>query len=94
MPSARIQHRIDPRLQRDAEAILKAQGIKPSQAIIIFYTEVKRTGGLPFMPTPVHPTEIPNARLQRELRDAAKGKGVKTYRNERDLFDSLHALKR
>lgn len=94
MPSSRLQHRIDPSLRRDAEEILQAQGIKPAQAIILFYTEVKRSGGLPFTPSPVQPSEIPNARLQKELRDAAKGKGVKAYRNEHDLFASLHALRR
>ncbi len=92
MATGRIQHRIDLSLQRDAEEILKAQGIRPSLAIILFYTEVKRFGGLPFMPSPVHPAEIPNARLRKALRDAAQGRGVKTYKNEKDLFDSLHAL--
>ncbi|OGJ66315.1 hypothetical protein A3B61_02155, partial [Candidatus Peribacteria bacterium RIFCSPLOWO2_01_FULL_53_10] len=86
MPSSRMQHRIDPALRHDAEMILTAQGIKPAQAIILFYTEVKRSGGLPFAPSPVQPSEIPNARLRRELRDAAKGKGVKTYKNEKDFF--------
>lgn len=92
MASTRLQQRIDPKLRKDAEMILKAQGIKPSQAIILFYMEVKRTGGLPFAPTPVAPEEIPNARLQKELRDAAKGKGVKTYKNAEEMFASLHKL--
>ncbi len=92
MTSGRIQQRIDPSLQKEAEEILQTQGIKPSQAIILFYTEVKRVGGLPFQPSPVHPSEIPNARLRKELRDASKGRGVKTYKNEKDLFDSLHKL--
>jgi len=92
MSSGRIQQRIDPSLRKEAEKILQIQGIKPSQAIILFYTEVKRMGGLPFQPSPVHPSEIPNARLRKEIRDAAKGKGVKTYKNEKDFFDALHAL--
>ncbi|TSD00235.1 MAG: Uncharacterized protein Greene101449_253 [Candidatus Peregrinibacteria bacterium Greene1014_49] len=92
MTSGRIQQRIDPSLRKEAEQILQIQGIKPSQAIILFYTEVKRAGGLPFTPSPVQPSEIPNARLQKDIRDAARGKGVKTYKNEKDFFDSLHAL--
>ncbi len=92
MATGRIQQRINPSLQRAAESILEAQGIKPSQAIILFYTEVKRMGGLPFKPSPVQPSEIPNARLRKELQDAAKGKGVRRYKNEKDLFDSLHQL--
>ncbi|OGJ54881.1 hypothetical protein A3D11_00720 [Candidatus Peribacteria bacterium RIFCSPHIGHO2_02_FULL_49_16] len=91
MAAERIQQRIDPDLRQEAEAILATQGIKPSQAIILFYTEVKRSRGLPFKPSPVSSSEIPNVRLQKELRDAAKGKGVKTYRNAKELFDSLHS---
>ena len=92
MASGRIQHRIDPKLQKEAEKILKTQGFKPSQAIMLFYTEVKRYGGLPFQPTPVTRQEIPNARLQKDLREAAQGKGVQTFKNSKDFFKSLHAL--
>ena len=92
MPSGRIQQRIDPALQREAEAILNTQGIKPSQAIILFYMEVARSGGLPFRPSPVRRAEIPNARLRKALADADRGIGVKTYKNEKHLFDSLRKL--
>lgn len=91
MTSGRIQQRIDPALQRDAEAILRVQGIKPSQAVILFYTEVKRVGGLPFQPSPVLPTEIPNARLRRDLKEAHKGKGVRAYKDKDYFFASLRS---
>ncbi|TSC58609.1 MAG: Uncharacterized protein Greene041619_483 [Candidatus Peregrinibacteria bacterium Greene0416_19] len=92
MTSTRLQHRINPVLRRDAEAILRAQGIKPSQAIILFYTEVKRSGGLPFVPSPVQPAEIPNARLRKAIREARQGKGVRTYTSKKAFFDSLKRL--
>ena len=92
MASGRIQQRIDPALQRDAEKILKAQGIKPSQAIVLFYMEVKRSKGLPFLPSPVRPSEIPNARLRKALREADRGEGVKTFTSKKALFDSLKRL--
>lgn len=92
MTSGRIQQRIDRKLQKAAETILEKQGIKPSQAIYLFYTEIKRYGGLPFQPTPVRPSEIPNARLRKALREADRGVGVRTYKNERDFFDSLRKL--
>ena len=92
MPSVRIQQRINPSLKRQAEAILEAQGIKPSQAIILFYMEVKRSGGLPFKPTPVQPAEIPNARLRKDLEVAWQGKGIKTYKTKKAFFDSLRKL--
>lgn len=92
MPSARMQHRIDPALRRDAEKILLAQGIKPAQAIILFYTEVRRARGLPFLPTPVHPSEVPNKRTQKAIREARKGIGVQSFTNKKDFFQSLHDL--
>lgn len=93
MSSSRLQHRIDPDLRRDAEMILSAQGIKPAQAIILFYTEVRRSGGLPFTPSPVQPSEILNARLQKEMRQARNGIGVQSFKNKNDFFASLHTLK-
>ena len=92
MATSRLQQRIDPDLRRDAEMILRTQGIKPSQAIFLFYTEVKRTGGLPFSPSRVQPSEIPNARLRKDLEEARKGKGVKTFAHSKALFDSLKKL--
>lgn len=90
MKSGRLQHRIDPSLREQAEEILQAQGIKPAQAIVLFYTEVRRTGGLPFLPSPVHHSEIPNARLRKAIREASAGKGVKTFKNAKEMFASLH----
>ena len=89
MALGRIQQRMNPSLKKEAEAILEMQGIKPSQAIILFYMEVKRFGGLPFHPSPVHPSEIPNAKLQKDIRDARRGKGIRTFKSEKEFFDSL-----
>ena len=91
MASGRIQQRIDPSLQHDAEEILQTQGIKPSQAIILFYTEVKRTGGLPFQPSPVLPSEIPNAKLRKDLREARKDKELRSFKNKKEFFRSLRS---
>ncbi len=87
MFSTRIQHRIDAHLKMEAEAILEEQGIKPSQAITIFYTEIKRTGGFPFLPS-----KVPNEKLARDLLEAEKGIGINTYKNKKELFDSLKKL--
>ncbi len=37
---ARISSRIDPELKRKSEAILAEIGVKPSQAITMFYTQI------------------------------------------------------
>lgn len=88
MPTAtRMQHRINPKLKKEAENILEEQGIKPAQAITIFYMEIKRTGGFPFLPT-----KIANKQLKKDLMEAKKGTGVKTYKNKKDMFDELDNL--
>ncbi len=87
MPSTRIQHRINANLKIEAETILEQQGIGPAQAITIFYTEIKRTGGFPFLPS-----KVPNKQLAKELREAEKGIGIKTYKNKKELFNSLKKL--
>ncbi len=44
---ARISSRIDPDLKKKSEAILAEIGIKPSQAITMFYKQIVRQRGLP-----------------------------------------------
>ena len=85
MASIRMQNRIDSSLKEEAERIHEAQGFKPAQAINIFYTEIARTGGFPFLPT-----KIPNEKLEKALTEAKKGVGVKSYKTKKDFF---HALK-
>lgn len=87
MSSTRIQHRIDTNLKTTAEIILGKQGIKPSQAITIFYTEIKRTGGFPFLPS-----KVLNKKSKKDLGEAKKGVGVKIYKSKKDLFNALEKL--
>lgn len=87
MSSTRIQHRIDSDLKTRAEMILGEQGIKPSVAITIFYTEIKRKGGFPFLPS-----SVPNKTLAKDLNNAKKGVGIKTYKNKKDFLASLENL--
>ena len=39
---------MEPELKRHAEAVLEGIGIKPSEAINMFYRQVEQAGGLPF----------------------------------------------
>ncbi|MFA6305407.1 MAG: type II toxin-antitoxin system RelB/DinJ family antitoxin [Candidatus Gracilibacteria bacterium] len=87
MLSTRMQHRINADLKEKAESILEEQGIKPSTAITIFYTEITRTGGFPFLPS-----KVPNQALAKDLEKAEKGKSIKTYKNKKDLFNHLSKL--
>ena len=50
-----VQARIEPDLKRDAESVLKSVGLTPTQAISLFYRQIKLQQGLPFQ------VRIPNS---------------------------------
>jgi len=85
--TTRTQYRIDPILKENAEKILIKIGIKPAQAIAMFYSEIARTGTFPFLPTKVLKEEI-----SKEIEKTEKGIGIKKYKNKEDLFSSLDNL--
>jgi len=83
---ARISSRIDADLKTEAEAILEELGVKPSQAITMFYTQIKRQRGLPL------DLKIPNAETIaaiEEVRDPKRRKDLKSFSNVKELMDDL-----
>jgi hypothetical protein len=42
--------------------------------------------------TQILPSEVPNEKLRKGLAEAKKGIGVKTYKNKKELFESLKKL--
>ncbi len=46
--TAVVRARMEPELKQHAEAIFEKIGIRPSQAINLFYRQVEEAGGLPF----------------------------------------------
>jgi DNA-damage-inducible protein J len=79
--SETIRARVEPDLKHDAEAVLEKLGITPTEAITLFYKQVKLHGGLPF------PVRIPNKETIRAIREARAGKNLVTY-------DSIEAWKK
>jgi DNA-damage-inducible protein J len=83
---ARISSRIDADLKTEAEAILEELGVKPSQAITMFYTQIKRQRGLPL------DLKIPNAETIaaiEEVKDPKRRKNLKSFSNVKELMDDL-----
>lgn len=83
---ARISSRIDADLKKQGDAILDEIGMKPSQAITLFYTQIVRQRGLPLS------LNVPNEALEaamREARDPVFGKTAKSYSSAREMFDDL-----
>jgi DNA-damage-inducible protein J len=76
-----VRARIEPGLKRDAEAVLKKIGLTSSEAITLFFAQVKLHHGLPF------PVSVPNRKTKRAIREARAGIDLET-------FDSIAEWKR
>lgn len=79
--TAMIRARVEPKLKRDAEVVLNGLGITPTEAITLFYRQVKLHRGLPF------PVRIPNKETIRAIKEAQAGKNLMS-------FDSIEAWKK
>jgi DNA-damage-inducible protein J len=84
--SATIRARIEPALKRDAEAVLKKIGLTSSEAINLFFVQVKLTKGLPF------PLRVPNKATRRALSDARSRKNLETFESVPDWAKKVRSL--
>jgi DNA-damage-inducible protein J len=81
--SATIHARIEPELKEEAEAILKNLGLNATQAITLFYQQIKINRGLPFV------LRVPNETTRQTLDDADAEKNLVYCRDADDLFERL-----
>ena len=81
--SASIHARIQPELKEEAEAILKELGLNASQAITLFYQQIRLTRGLPLV------LRVPNETTRRTLDDTDTGQDLVYCRDAEDLFERL-----
>ena len=65
--TAMIRARVEPRLKKSAETVLRRVGLTPTEAVRLFYRQVTLQGGLPFA------VRIPNAKTRKAMGDALKG---------------------
>ena len=78
MKNAIINARIESELKIDVETILKNLGLSATQAINIFYQQIKYHNGIPFE------IKIPNAETQKVIEESRKGINVEDF-----SFDEL-----
>jgi len=79
--SASIHARIQPELKEEAEALLKELGLNATQAITLFYQQIRLTRGLPFV------VRVPNETTRQTLDDTDAGKNLFYCRDAEDLFE-------
>jgi DNA-damage-inducible protein J len=81
--TAMINARTERELKKEVEVILKSLGISTTEAINIFFRQVKLRRGLPF------PVEIPNEETLIVLHESEEGKGLVECKDADDMFERL-----
>lgn len=74
--------RLDVEAKKKAYAVFSKVGIKPAQAVNLFFHQVVLHNGIPFE------IKIPNAETIEAMEELAKGKG-KRYKNSRAMYKDL-----
>ncbi|MCL5966537.1 MAG: type II toxin-antitoxin system RelB/DinJ family antitoxin [Deltaproteobacteria bacterium] len=83
--TATIRARTEPALKADAERIFHKLGMSSSEAINLFYAQVRLRKGLPFA------VEIPNEETRRTFEKSDRGKDIKTFRSLGEMFEDLES---
>lgn len=84
MPKTAVIHaRMDPQLKLEVEAILHQLGLNTTDAINLFFQQVKLNDGMPF------PVKVPNALTRKTIQEADKGINVVECKNIDETFEKL-----
>lgn len=80
---AMIRARVESDLKAEVEDILRKLGLTTTEAITLFYQQVRLNQGLPFQ------VRIPNRTTIRAFEDADAGRNLTRYKDVREMFDKL-----
>jgi len=78
-----INARVEPKLKKEAEKVLRSVGVNTSDAVSMFLRQVVLQEGLPFE------VRVPNKRMRKAIADLRAGKGKVYTGNTKDIFDTL-----
>jgi DNA-damage-inducible protein J len=78
-----VRARLEPGLKRDTELIFEQLGINTTEAIRIFFKQVKLHRGLPFE------MKLPNETTKKAISDARSRKDVTEVESPEKLFEDL-----
>ncbi len=81
--TATVRARIEPTLKADVETLLHRLGVTTTEAITMFYSQIRLRKGLPF------PVEVPNALTRKTLEATDRGKDLNTYDSLDEMFEAL-----
>lgn len=81
--SAMIRARVDPELKHEVENVFEQLGLSTTQAITLFYQQVKLNRGLPF------DVRIPNAVTLHTFAETDAGENLVRCEDAQDMFARL-----
>ena len=81
--TATIRARIEPNLKEDVEKLFRKMGLTTTEAINLFYRQVKLRNGLPFN------VVIPNKTTERIFRNTDAKRNLVRCADAEDMFDKL-----
>ena len=81
--TATVRARIEPNLKEEVEILFHKLGLSTTDAINIFFKQVKLRHGLPFE------VVIPNKATQKVLKETDDGKNLVHYDNADEMFEDL-----
>jgi DNA-damage-inducible protein J len=85
MKTATLNVRLEPRLKGQAERVLKALGLSPTEAVTLYYRQIALRRGLPF------DVCIPNAETVAALEEAERGGGKVYHGTGKQVIDAVLA---
>jgi len=85
MKTATIRARTEPGLKTAAERVFKRLGISSSEAINLFYAQVRLHKGLPFR------VKIPNAVTRETFEKTDRGEDLRAYKDLDEFFKKMGA---
>lgn len=81
--TATVRARIRPELKTEVEELLASLGVTTSEAITMFFSQVKLCKGLPFA------VAIPNETTRRTFEATDRGDELHAYQNLDEMFKAL-----
>ena len=81
--TATVRARIEPDLKTDVESLFKELGLSTTEAINLFYRQVKLRKGLPFN------VVIPNKTTEKVFKDTDAERNLIRCDDANDMFDKL-----
>ena len=81
--TAMIHARVEPRLKNEVESLFDRLGLSVTEAITLFYKQVRLRHGIPFE------IVIPNAETKKVFEDTDTGKNLTRAKDADDMFRKL-----